>query len=192
MKQRLCAPSGELAFNGWHRQQIVHRAQALLHTCPKPVIAAVNGAASGLGADTALACDFIMGSEHASFTWSYILRGIMPDGGGMYFLPRRIGLSQAKQLIFTGRRVDADEALALGILDRKVSGDQLLDAAQDWARELSQVSMTALGLTKTIINQSFELGSHEVFAQGSQAQGICYTSSEHRAAVEAFLAKVNS
>jgi enoyl-CoA hydratase/carnithine racemase len=192
MKQRLSAPSGELAFNGWRRQQIVHRAQALLHTCPKPVIAAVNGAASGLGADTALACDFIMGSEHASFTWSYILRGIMPDGGGMYFLPRRIGLSQAKQLIFTGRRVDADEALALGILDRKVSGDQLLDAAQDWARELSQVSMTALGLTKTIINQSFELGSHEVFAQGSQAQGICYTSSEHRAAVEAFLAKVNS
>ncbi len=192
MKQRLSAPSGELAFNGWRRQQIVHRAQALLHTCPKPVIAAVNGAASGLGADTAMACDFIMGSEHASFSWSYILRGIMPDGGGMYFLPRRIGLSQAKQLIFTGRRVDADEALALGILDRKVRAEQLLDAAQEWARELSQVSMTALGLTKTILNQSFEMGSHEVFAQGSQAQGICYTSSEHRAAVEAFLTKLGS
>jgi enoyl-CoA hydratase/carnithine racemase len=192
MKQRLSAPSGELAFNGWRRQQIVHRTQALLHTCPKPVIAAVNGAASGLGADTAMACDFIMGNEHASFTWSYILRGIMPDGGGMYFLPRRIGLSKAKQLIFTGRRVEADEALSMGILDRKVNADQLLDAAQDWARELSQVSMTALGLTKTIINQSFEMGSHEVFAQGSQAQGMCYTSSEHRAAVEAFLAKLHS
>jgi enoyl-CoA hydratase/carnithine racemase len=192
MQQRLSAPAGELAINGWRRQQIVHRAQALLHTCPKPVIAAVNGAASGLGADTAMACDFIIGSEHASFTWSYILRGIMPDGGGMYFLPRRIGLSKAKQLIFTGRRVEADEALALGILDRQVKADQLLEAAHDWARELSQVSMTALGLTKTIINQSFEMGSHEVFAQGSQAQGICYTSTEHRAAVEAFLAKLNA
>jgi enoyl-CoA hydratase/carnithine racemase len=80
----------------------------------------------------------------------------------------------------------------LGILDRQVPADQLLDAAQDWARELSQVSMTALGLTKTIINQSFEMGSHEVFAQGSQAQGICYTSSEHRAAVEAFLAQTHA
>jgi enoyl-CoA hydratase/carnithine racemase len=90
---------------------------------PKPVIAAVNGAASGLGADTALACDFIIASEHAHFSWSYIHRGIIPDGGGMYFLPRRVGLSKAKELIFTGRRVEADEALALGIVDRKTSAD---------------------------------------------------------------------
>src|SRR5262249_23167754 len=68
----LTAPAGEVAFNGWHRQQRVHHTQALLHTMPKPVIAAVNGAASGLGADTALACDFIIASEWASFTWSYI------------------------------------------------------------------------------------------------------------------------
>ncbi|NBO77414.1 MAG: enoyl-CoA hydratase/isomerase family protein [Betaproteobacteria bacterium] len=143
MQQRMNAPAGEVGFNGWHRQQRVHHAQSLLHTCPKPVIAAVNGAASGLGADTALACDFIIASEWASFTWSYIHRGIIPDGGGMYFLPRRVGLSMAKQLI----------------------------------------------LSKTILNQTFELTSHDVFAQGSQAQGICYTSSEHRAAVAAFLAK---
>ena len=189
MKQRMNAPSGEVGFNGWHRQQRVHHAQSLLHTCTKPVIAAVNGAASGLGADTALACDFIMASEWASFTWSYIQRGIIPDGGGMYFLPRRVGLSMAKQLIFTARKVEVDEALALGIVDRKVGADVLLDQARAWAAELSQASSTALALSKTILNQTFELTSHDVFAQGSQAQGICYTSSEHRAAVEAFLAK---
>lgn len=189
MEKRMNAPAGEVGFNGWHRQQRVHHTQALLHTMPKPVIAAVNGAASGLGADTALACDFIMASEWANFTWSYIHRGIVPDGGGMYFLPRRVGLSRAKELIFTGRKVDVDEAVTLGIVDRKTSGDRLLADAQAWAAELGKGSATALALTKTILNQSFELSSHDVFAQGSQAQGICYTSTEHRESVMAFLAK---
>ena len=189
MLKRMNAPVGEVGFNGWHRQQRVHHTQALLHTMPKPVVAAVNGAASGLGADTALACDFIIASEWSSFTWSYIHRGIIPDGGGMYFLPRRVGLAKAKELIFTGRQVKVDEAVSLGIVDRKVSAETLLADAQAWAVELSKASPTALALTKTILNQSFELSSQAVFAQGSQAQGICYTSSEHRASVEAFLAK---
>lgn len=189
MEKRMNAPAGEVGFNGWHRQQRVHHTQALLHTMPKPVIAAVNGAASGLGADTAMACDFVIASEWASFAWSYVLRGIIPDGGGMYFLPRRVGLAKAKELIFTGRQVKVDEALALGIVDRKASAETLLADAKAWATELSQASSTALALTKTILNQSFELSSHDVFAQGSQAQGICYTSSEHRASVQAFLAK---
>jgi len=189
MQRRMNAPAGEVGFNGWHRQQRVHHTQALLHTMPKPVIAAVNGAASGLGADTALACDFIIASEWASFSWSYIHRGIVPDGGGMYFLPRRVGLPKAKELIFTGRKVDVDEALALGIVDRKAAADTLVADAQAWAAELGQGSGTALALTKTILNQSFELSSHDVFAQGSQAQGICYTSTEHRESVLAFLSK---
>jgi len=192
MERRMSAPTGEIAFNGWHRQQRVHYTQTLLHTMPKPVIAAVNGAASGLGADTALACDFIIASEWASFSWSYIHRGIVPDGGGMYFLPRRVGLPRAKQLIFTGRKVEADEALALGIVDRKTSADRLLADAQCWARELSQGSATALALGKRILDQSFELSAEQVFAHGSQAQGICYTSSEHRESVMAFLAKTSA
>jgi enoyl-CoA hydratase/carnithine racemase len=189
MERRMNAPAGEVGFNGWHRQQRVHHTQALLHTMPKPVIAAVNGAASGLGADAALACDFIIASEWASFSWSYIHRGIIPDGGGMYFLPRRVGLPKAKELIFTGRKVDVDEALALGIVDRKSGADRLLADARAWARELSQGSATALALGKTILNQTFELSAQQVFAQGSQAQGICYTSAEHRESVMAFLAR---
>jgi enoyl-CoA hydratase/carnithine racemase len=189
MERRMQAPAGEIGFNGWHRQQRVHHTQALLHTMPKPVIAAVNGAASGLGADTALACDFIVASEWASFTWSYIHRGIIPDGGGMYFLPRRVGLPKAKELIFTGRKVDADEALTLGIVDRRTSADTLVADAQAWAAELSKGSATALALAKTILDQSFELSAQQVFAQGSQAQGICYTSTEHRESVMAFLAR---
>ncbi|MFZ2738889.1 MAG: enoyl-CoA hydratase/isomerase family protein [Burkholderiaceae bacterium] len=187
MQQRLQAPAGDVGFNGWSRQQRVHQTQSLLHNLPKPTIAAVNGAASGLGADTALACDFIIASEAASFTWSYMHRGLIPDGGGMYFLPRRVGLAKAKELIFSGRKVAADEALKLGISDRLTAADSLLADAQAWAAELSQGSATALALGKTILNKSLELSASEVFAQGSQAQGICYTSSEHQQAVLAFL-----
>ncbi|RKR68369.1 enoyl-CoA hydratase/carnithine racemase [Acidovorax sp. 94] len=192
MERRMKAPAGEVAFNGWHRQQRVHYTQTLLHTMPKPTIAAVNGAASGLGADTALACDFIIANEWANFSWSYIHRGIIPDGGGMYFLPRRVGLPKAKELIFTGRKVDVNEALTMGIVDRKTSAETLVADAQAWAAELSRGSATALALGKTILDQTFEMSAQQVFAQGSQAQGICYTSTEHRDSVMAFLAKASA
>lgn len=189
MERRMQAPAGEVGFNGWHRQQRVHHTQSLLQTMPKPTIAAVNGAASGLGADTALACDFIIEASDASFTWSYINRGIIPDGGGMYFLPRRIGLARAKELIFTGRKVLAEEALQLGIADRLTAAETLVADAEAWAAELGKGSATALALGKTILNQSFELTANQVFAMGSQAQGVCYTSTEHRESVMAFLAR---
>jgi enoyl-CoA hydratase/carnithine racemase len=192
MQKRMDAPAGQVGFNGWSRQQRVHHSVSLLHTLPKPVIAAVNGAANGLGADMALACDFVIASEEASFAWSYIKRGLIPDGGGMYFLPRRVGRSRAKELIFSGRKVEAAEALQLGIADRVSRADALLADAQAWAAELTQGSAAALALGKTILNQSFELPAEQVFAQGSQAQGICYTTQEHRDSVMAFLAASSS
>ncbi|HKT66610.1 MAG TPA: enoyl-CoA hydratase/isomerase family protein [Burkholderia sp.] len=190
MAQRMDAPADEVAFNGWSRQQRVHHAVSLLHTMPKPTIAAVNGAAAGLGADMALSCDFVIASETATFVWSYIKRGLIPDGGGLYFLPRRVGLAAAKDLIFSGRKVDAREARALGIADRISAPDSLLDDATAWASELIQGSATALALGKAILNQSYELSAPQVLSQGSQAQAICYTSREHRDAVRAFLDNV--
>jgi enoyl-CoA hydratase/carnithine racemase len=192
MEQRMQAPPGEIGFNGWNRMQRVHRMQVLLYNLPKPTIAAVNGAASGLGADTAMACDFVVAGPFASFTWSYVNRGLIADGGGMYLLPRRVGLPRAKELIFSGRKVDVDEALALGIADRKAGADTLVHDARAWARELAKGSATSIALGKTILNQTFESSVEQVFTQGSQAQGICYTSQEHREAVMAFLAKTAS
>ncbi|SDI36930.1 Enoyl-CoA hydratase/carnithine racemase [Paraburkholderia phenazinium] len=187
MAERMQAPAGEIAFNGWSRQQLVHHTVNLLYSMPKPTIAAVNGAAAGLGADMALSCDFVIASEEASFAWSYIKRGLIPDGGGMYFLPRRVGLARAKELVFSGRKVDAKEALQLGIADRVSAPAALLGDAHAWAAELSVGSPTALALGKSILNQSYELSAPQVFAQGSQAQAVCYTSGEHRDAVLAFL-----
>ena len=189
MKERLKAPAGEVGFNGWRRQGQVHKSVGLLHGMPKPVIAAVNGAAAGLGCDMALACDFIVASDAAMFTMSFVKRGLVSDGGGMYFLPRRVGLPKAKELIFTGRNVDAKEALAIGLADRVTAADRLVADAAAWARELSQGSALSIAFSKAILDRTFESSEEQVFALGREAQGICYTSQEHRDAVEAFLNK---
>lgn len=189
MRNRLAAPQEDVAFNGWRRQQRTHRAVALLHTMPKPTIAAVNGAAAGLGCDVALSCDFIMAAESAQFTMSFIARGLIPDGGGMYFLPRRVGLARAKELVFTGRRVGAAEALAIGMVERVVPDADLATAARDWARALSAGSPAALALAKSVMDRSLEMSFEQVLAEGAKAQALCYTTGEHRASVEAFLAQ---
>jgi len=189
MKQRLSAPAGEVGFNGWRRQGQVHRSVGLLHGMPKPVIAAVNGAAAGLGCDMALACDFIVASDEAMFTMSFVKRGLVSDGGGMYFLPRRVGLPKAKELIFTGRNVDAKEALAIGLADRVTAAATLLADAAAWGRELTQGSAVSIAFSKSILDRTFESSEEQVFALGREAQGICYTSQQHRDAVEAFLNK---
>jgi len=188
MRHRLDVPAGEVGFAGWSRQQRLHHAQAFLHALPIPTVAAVHGAAAGLGADIALACDFVVAAQDASFAWSYINRGLIPDGGGLYLLPRRVGLARAKELVFTGRRVPAAEAADLGLVDRVSSPETMVDDACAWAAELGKGSRVALALGKSILNQSFEQPMEQIFALGSQAQGLCYTSAEHRAAVEEFLA----
>jgi enoyl-CoA hydratase/carnithine racemase len=189
MQQRAQAPAGEVAYNGWARQQRTHQAISTLHALPKPTIAAVNGASTGLGADLAMCCDFVIASSSATFAWNYVLRGLIPDGGGLYFLPRRVGLVRAKELIFCGRTVQADEAMKLGVIDRLTTPQALLADAHAWACELGQGAGAALALSKAILDKTFELSAEEVFAQGSQAQAICYTTAEHQAAIAAFLRK---
>jgi enoyl-CoA hydratase/carnithine racemase len=118
---------------------------------------------------------------------SYVARGLIPDGGGLYFLPRRVGLPRAKELIFSARRVMADEALTIGLADRVVAADELVPTAAGWAAELGNSAGTALALSKSILDQTFELSSQQAFALGAQAQAICYTTDEHHEAVAAFL-----
>jgi enoyl-CoA hydratase/carnithine racemase len=191
MNERLKAPVDQVAFNGWRRQGQTHKCIALLHSLPKPVIAAVNGAAAGLGCDMALACDFIVASQHAAFTMSFVKRGLVSDGGGMYFLPRRVGLPRAKELIFTGRTVDAKEALAIGLADRVASAETLIADAAAWARDLGRGSRASIAFSKAILDRTFESTEEQVFALGREAQAVCYTTSEHRASVEAFLKKTD-
>lgn len=189
MQARLEHPIGTVADAGWRRQRRLHHMVMRLHSMEKVTIAAVNGPAAGLGADLALCCDFIIAAPGASFVMSFILRGLVPDGGGMYFLPRRIGLPKAKELIFTGRRVGAEEAVALGMADRLATPGQLMTEATAWAAELTQHSPTALALAKSILDSTFEHSLETALAAGAQSQAIGYTTDFHRASVEAFLAR---
>ncbi|WP_138471208.1 enoyl-CoA hydratase/isomerase family protein [Poseidonocella sp. HB161398] len=189
MRARLDAPPGEVGFNGWRRQIRTHEAISAIRNFPKPVIAAVNGPAVGLGADLALACDFVLAADTAFFAISYLLRGLIPDGGSLYLLPRRVGLSRAKDLIYSGRRVAAAEAQQIGLADRIAPKESCVSEALDWAASFHDSAQTAMALGKTILNSSFETGLEEIFSIGGRSQAICYTSAEHRAAIEAFLEK---
>jgi enoyl-CoA hydratase/carnithine racemase len=189
MRERLEAPAGEVAFNGWSRQRNTHKGVAAIHGLTKPVIAAMNGAAFGLGLDMALACDFIIAADGAKMSMSFIKRGLVSDGGGMYFLPRRVGLVRAKELILTARVVETDEALAIGLVDRVADAGSLLEEAQAWAEELSIGSPAAIAFTKSILDKTFESTDEQIFALGREAQAVCYTTAEHRQSVEDFLNK---
>ena len=189
MRERLSAPAERVGINGWQRQRRTHHLLSKLHDLPKPTIAAVNGAAAGLGADLALSCDFIIGATDTTFVMSYVLRGLIPDGGGMYFLPRRVGLARAKELIFSGRTIGAEEAKNINMIEHVSDPNSLIDDAVDMAKKMTVGSPDALALAKSIMNGSYESTVEEIFALGSQAQGICYTTNFHREAVASFLEK---
>ena len=123
---------------------------------PRATIAAVGGYALGGGCELALACDFRVASSKAKFGQPEILLGIIPGGGGTQRLARLIGSAKAKDLIFTGRQVDAAEALTIGLVDRMVDPEQLHDAAFSWAALLAHGATAAQGMAKQAIDQGLD------------------------------------
>jgi 2-(1,2-epoxy-1,2-dihydrophenyl)acetyl-CoA isomerase len=124
--------------------------------CDKPVIAAVNGTAAGIGAHLALACDLVLAADSARFIEVFARRGIVPDAGGAWLLPRLVGLQRAKELVFFGDDVPASEAERLGLVNRVVPAAELESTAREWAERLAAGPTTALGLAKRLLNRSFE------------------------------------
>jgi len=187
MRQRLEQPPGQVAIRGWRRQQRTAAFVTALAGADQITIAAVNGPAMGLGLDIALACDFIIAAPEAQFAASFVKRGLIPDGGGLYFLPRRIGLQLTKELIYSGRTVGAEEALRIHLADRLAEPGRLLAAAHAFAAQFTENSRPAIALMKSIVGRTFETPFELIAAQGRGAQAISYTTDEHRASVEQFL-----
>jgi 2-(1,2-epoxy-1,2-dihydrophenyl)acetyl-CoA isomerase len=144
--------SRQLAYGPESAQRFVN---AILD-CSKPVIAAVQGAAAGMGAQIALACDLIVASENAYFAQIFIRRGILIDAGGAYLLPRRIGLQRAKELVFLGDNLPAREAMEIGLVNKVVPPEVLASAAAHYAERLAVGPTTAIGLAKQLLNRSLD------------------------------------
>jgi enoyl-CoA hydratase len=123
---------------------------------PRATIAAINGYALGGGLELALACDFRVCAEDSSLGLPEVLLGVVPGGGGTQRLPRLIGPSRAKELIMTGRRVASAEALSMGLVNRVVAPDDVLEAALAWAAELARGPVVAHGLAKWAIDKGLE------------------------------------
>ena len=127
-----------------------------LASVPRATIAAVNGYALGGGLELALACDFRVCGDDSRFGLPEVLLGVIPGGGGTQRLPRLIGSSRAKELIFTGRQVRADEALSIGLVNRAVAPDDVLQAALTWAAELAAGPVVAHRLAKAAVDGGLE------------------------------------
>jgi len=123
-----------------------------LAAIPRPVIAAINGFALGGGLELALACDLRVASESSRLGFPEIQLGIFPGGGGTQRAARLIGPAKTKDLVWTGRHVRADEALAIGLVDRVVAADAVLDTALEWAASLASGAVVAMGLAKGAID----------------------------------------
>jgi 2-(1,2-epoxy-1,2-dihydrophenyl)acetyl-CoA isomerase len=129
---------------------------AIYRTLSKPIIAAVNGVAAGAGMSVALACDMRIGSEKTRFKVVFPERSLSPDTGLSYFLPRIVGYSRACDLIFTSRNVEAEEAFRLGLLDRLVPSENLLEEAFKLASRIAFWPPVAVQATKRVLQQSME------------------------------------
>ncbi|WP_436961153.1 enoyl-CoA hydratase/isomerase family protein [Streptomyces sp. SudanB182_2057] len=154
--------------------------------CEKPVLAAVNGTAAGLGAHLALACDLVLAAESARFIEVFVRRGLVPDGGGAYLLPRLAGPHRAKELMFFGDAVEAARAERLGLVNLVVPDAELAATARAWAARLASGPTRALALTKQLVNASLEDGRAAAFAAESWAQEINMTTRDAQEGLRAF------
>jgi 2-(1,2-epoxy-1,2-dihydrophenyl)acetyl-CoA isomerase len=161
----------------------------ILHELPKPTIAMINGPAAGAGLAFALACDLRIASASARLVTAFVKVGFSGDFGGSFFLTRLVGTAKARELYFTGRPVDAQEALSLGLVNRVVPDDQLADATMELARSLAQGPQIALSLMKRNLNCAESSGLAELLDMEAANQVLTGRTEDHREAAKAFVEK---
>jgi enoyl-CoA hydratase/carnithine racemase len=155
----------------------------------KPVVAAVNGPASGAGCNLAFACDLRVASTNAAFSQSFLKVGLHPDWGGTYFLPRLVTPAKACEMFFLGESIDAEEALRLGIVNRVVAPEQLEEATQQFAESLRVAPPIAVAAAKQAVYMSEKADLDEMLRYETVAQLRCFESEDGHEGVRAFLEK---
>jgi enoyl-CoA hydratase/carnithine racemase len=158
-----------------------------IRAVPTPVIAAINGIAAGAGAVIALACDFRLAAPQASLAFLFTKVGLAgADMGAAYLLPRVVGFARATELLMLGDRISAADALQIGLVNRVVPPDTLLDEARALAIRLAAGPSFALGMTKTLLNQELDIDFAAAIEAEAQGQAICMQTPSFRDAYEAF------
>jgi 2-(1,2-epoxy-1,2-dihydrophenyl)acetyl-CoA isomerase len=158
-----------------------------LQDCPKPIIAAVNGTAAGLGAHVAFACDLVIAADTARFIEIFVRRGLIPDGGGPYLVTQLVGPQKAKELFFFGDDVPADEACSIGLINRVVPAAELEASAREWAERLAAGPTVAIGLTKRLVNGALDGGREAAFKAEALALEVGMQSVDSNEGVQAFV-----
>jgi len=161
-------PSGDVG-SMTQRFDLREAPPVVLHNVDTPVICALNGPAAGYGMDLALGCDIRIASETAKLAALFTKRGVIPESGGTWLLPRLVGWSKAAEIAFTGRTLDADQCLELGLVSRVVPGELLLKEVRALADEIGQNAPLAVQATKRMMrmgnDETFEANVHHVFLQ---------------------------
>jgi 2-(1,2-epoxy-1,2-dihydrophenyl)acetyl-CoA isomerase len=160
-----------------------------IRSVAKPVVASVNGAAAGAGANLALACDVRIASDRAAIGQTFNRLGVHPDWGGTYFLPRLVGPAKALELIYSGEMIDADEAHRLGLFNRIVPHDRLEEETLAFARMLAAKPPIALALAKRAVYQSEQRPLDEMLLVELDHQVRCFQSEDAKEGLQAFLEK---
>lgn len=177
-------PAEELHDLMRHRS---HRWFQSLWSLPQPTIAAVNGTAAGGGANLVLATDLAIASERARFGETFIRVGLLPDLGGLYLLPRLVGLRKAKELCFTGALISAAELAELGLVSRVVPHERLSEETMALAQELASRPRHTLSLTKMVLNRATEQSMEEVMLNELLGQSYLFGTRDQRQALDTFL-----
>jgi 2-(1,2-epoxy-1,2-dihydrophenyl)acetyl-CoA isomerase len=160
---------------------------AAIMDCEKPVVAAVNGTAAGIGMHLALACDLVVAAEGVRFIEVFARRGLVPDGGGAYLLTRLIGPQKAKELMLFGDDLVAEDALGLGLVNRVVPAAELEKAAREWAERLAAGPTRSYALTKLLVNQALEADRQSCFAAEAMAQEVNMTTADAAEGLRSFV-----
>ena len=185
LKERKGMPTDQISV----MVEAIRQCFDMIARLPQPTIAAVHGSAVGGGAELALACDLRFMAEDVRFGFSEVSLGIIPGGGGTQNLPRLIGLSKAKELIFTARHLDSRECLRMGLADRVVPPPQLDKSVQAFANEIARNAPLALRAAKQAIIEGYDLPMKEALRAERRAYDSLIRTKDREEGIQAFLKK---
>lgn len=177
------------AVEGRNLGSLGHRLMNFMESIEKPIIAAVNGFALGGGCELAMACDIRISSTKAKFGQPEVSLGITPGFGGTQRLSRLVGCGMAKYLIYTAEVISADEALRIGLVERVVEADILMDTCKDIAIKIASKAQIAVGLCKTAINDGYSLDMSLASRLEIEMFGECFATEDQKEGMKAFLEK---